>query len=206
MAPRSALSPLVPSRLSCPLPSGGEGSMLCPRIRMGEGAFLQTPPHPSFSADASSRPLPQRGEGTITTAARAASAHRAGRWRTFISRCQTAHVSSFPRRVLAPWLSLFFHTRPEIEGRAERREAHSLRCRAGEARRASGGTRSPRGAPPWRFRPVSALPAPALPPDPVSERPRSQKCLAGKVPDLPSPRLRAAAAGRHSPLRLQDRL
>src|SRR3954465_355588 len=31
-------------------------------------------------------------------------------------------------------------------------------------------------------------------------------CLAGGVPDLPSPRLRAAAAGRHSPLRLQDRL
>jgi len=28
----------------------------------------------------------------------------------------------------------------------------------------------------------------------------------GGVPDLPSPRLRAAAAGRHSPLRLQDRL
>ena len=31
------------------------------------------------------------------------------------------------------------------------------------------------------------------------------KCPVG-VPDLPSPRLRAAAAGRHSPLRLQDRL
>jgi hypothetical protein len=30
--------------------------------------------------------------------------------------------------------------------------------------------------------------------------------MAGGVPDLPSPRLRAAAAGRHSPLRLQDRL
>ena len=53
---------------------------------------------------------------------------------------------------IAGWagLSLLFRTRPETEGRAERREAHSFRCRAGEARRASGRTRSPRGAPPWQ--------------------------------------------------------
>ena len=53
-----ALSPLVPSPLR-----GGEGSMLCPRIRMGEGAFLQTPPHPSFSAQPLQSPFPPEGRG-----------------------------------------------------------------------------------------------------------------------------------------------
>src|SRR4029079_3466051 len=57
------------------------------------------------------------------------------------------------------------------------------------------------------FRPGAALPSPALPPDPLSELLAARSsCLAGGVPDLASPRLRAAAAGRHSPLRLQDRL
>src|SRR3954471_3723492 len=57
------------------------------------------------------------------------------------------------------------------------------------------------------FWPGAALPSPALPPDPYSELLAARSsCLAGGVPDLPSPRLRAAAAGRHSPLRLQDRL
>src|SRR3954462_14686547 len=53
------------------------------------------------------------------------------------------------------------------------------------------------------FRPGAALPSPAFPPDPCSELlAAGSSCLAGGVPDLPSPRLRAAAAGRHSPLRL----
>ena len=53
------------------------------------------------------------------------------------------------------------------------------------------------------FRPGAALPSPALPPDTYSELLAARSsCLAGGVPDLPSPRLRAAAAGRHSPLRL----
>ena len=103
-----------------------------------------------------------------------------------------------------------------IEGRAERRQAHLFCCRAGEARP----IRTRRGAarPMTRdarlsalhrgdFRPGAALPSPALPPDPCSELLAARSsCLAGGVPDLPSPRLRAAAAGRHSPLRLQDRL
>ena len=102
------------------------------------------------------------------------------------------------------------------EGWAERRQAHYVCCRAGEARplRTSAGCgashdagRSPLGAPPWRFSAGAALPSPALPPDPCSELLAARSsCLAGGVPDLPSPRLRAAAAGRHSPLRLQDRL
>src|SRR6476469_8118320 len=51
------------------------------------------------------------------------------------------------------------------------------------------------------FRPGAALPSPAFPPDPCSELLAARSsCLAGGVPDLPSPRLRAAAAGPHSPL------
>ena len=105
---------------------------------------------------------------------------------------------------------------PRMEGWAERRQAHYFVCRVSETRR----VRTQRGAarPMTRdarlsalhrggFRPGAALPSPALPPDPCSELLAARSsCLAGGVPDLPSPRLRAAAAGRHSPLRLRDRL
>src|SRR3979411_1877230 len=50
------------------------------------------------------------------------------------------------------------------------------------------------------FRPGAALPSPALPPDPYSELLAARSsCLAGGVPDLPSPRLIAAAAGPPAP-------
>ena len=94
-----------------------------------------------------------------------------------ISRCQTACVSSFPRRVAAPGFSLFL-SRPPKEGWAERRQAHYFVCRVRETRR----VRTRRGAarPMTRdarlsalhrgdFRPGAALPSPALPPDPCSE-------------------------------------
>src|SRR4030088_2835016 len=59
------------------------------------------------------------------------------------SRCQTAQCSSFPRRVLAPGFVFISSPPTPIEGRAERRQAHSFCCRvcetrlvrAGEARR-----------------------------------------------------------------------
>jgi hypothetical protein len=102
------------------------------------------------------------------------------------------------------------------EGWAERRQAHYLCCRVSETRlirtqrdAARPMTRDARLSALHRgdFRPGAALPSPALPPDPCSELLAARSsCLAGGVPDLPSPRLRAAAAGRHSPLRLQDRL
>jgi hypothetical protein len=112
--------------------------------------------------------------------------------------------------------SLFPFASTPIEGWAERRQAHLFCCRVCETRL----IRTQRGAarPMTRdarlsalhrgdFRPGAALPSPALPPDPCSELLAARSsCLAGGVPDLPSPRLRAAAAGRHSPLRLQDRL
>ena len=145
---------------------------------------------------------------------------RALRWR-----CAARVISSHDvkqRRLLRsrgaflrPGSSSMFASTPN-EGRAERRQAHLFCCRAGEARP----IRTRRGAarPMTRdarlsalhrgdFRPGAALPSPALPPDPCSELLAARSsCLAGGVPDLPSPRLRAAAAGRHSPLRLQDRL
>jgi hypothetical protein len=74
------------------------------------------------------------------------------------SPCQTAQSSSSPPRVAAPGFCFsLFH--PPHEGRAERRKAqYSVVARFGarravpnEARRASSGTRSPLGAPPWRF-------------------------------------------------------
>jgi hypothetical protein len=54
------------------------------------------------------------------------------------------------------------------------------------------------------FRSGAALPSPAFLPDLCSELLAARSlCLAGGVPDLPGPWLRAAAAGRHSPLRLR---
>jgi hypothetical protein len=77
--------------------------------------------------------------------------------------------------------------------------------------------RTPPGAPPWRF---WALRVPRFSvtgtrlgsrfgghPDPSQRAPRSQVVVPdGRGPYLPGQRLRAAAAGRHTSLRLQDRL
>jgi hypothetical protein len=138
---------------------------------------------------------------------------------------------SFPRRIFCVRVRISFAPDPD-EGRAERRQAHgcsgtrrglpSLRPRASYdtrvRRRGRPGACEAPCVPQRRdarlsalrrgdFRPGTALPSPALPPDPCSELLAARSsCLAGGVPDLPSPRLRAAAAGRHSPLRLQDRL
>ena len=180
--------------------------MVDQQIRVGEGALDLMPPHPSFDVDTASPPLPQRGEGT--TAALAASAHRAGRWRILISRCQTAHPSSFPRRVFAPGLPLLFHTRPKTEGRAERREAHIFRCRAGEARRASlRDALAPRRSTVAIFGrgTRAAISGSAAGSD--QHLARAQAMRPGRRgPPTSRAAVRAAAAGRHSPLRLQDRL
>src|SRR4029077_8601975 len=118
--------------------------------------------------------------------------------------------------VAAPGFCPRDRVHPRMEGWAERRQAHYFICRVCETRqvRTQRGTARPmtrdarlsalhRGD----FRPGAALPSPAFPPDPCSELLAARSsCLAGGVPALPSPRLRAAAAGRHSPLCLQDRL
>ena len=76
-----------------------------------------------------------------------------------------------------------------------------------EAWCASCGTRPPLGAPPWRFQsPWAALLEPARR-RPIQRATRGRVVVpGGRHPGLPSRRLRAAAAGRHSPLRFKDRL
>jgi hypothetical protein len=118
--------------------------------------------------------------------------HRMCRAASRASQRRTTQPPSLPQRVCAPgfWLPLFH---PPHEGRAERRKAQYVCCRArdarpstpGEARRASSGTRSPLGAPPWRFS--------------VGGRASISGISSGSVQRAP----RAAAAGRHSPLRLR---
>ena len=131
------------------------------------------------------------------------------------SRCQTAQSSSFPRRVLRPGFVLVIASIPERRGgrSADRRTISFVAFVRRDCPHQRGAarpmTRDARLSALHRggFRPGAALPSPALPPDPCSELLAARSsCLAGGVPDLPSPRLRAAAAGRHSPLRLQDRL
>jgi hypothetical protein len=129
------------------------------------------------------------------------------------SPCQTAQSSSFPRRVAAPGfcLSLFHPPRTRGERSAERRSI-SVVARFGarrsaltEARRASGGTRSPlrrstvaifgRG-PRFHLRHFFRICAAS------SSQPGRSAWRAGSRTSR-GRRLRAAAAGRHSPLRLR---
>ncbi len=95
-----------------------------------------------------------------------------------------------------------------IRGRrsADRRHLFWSRC---EARRApSDRCARPPALRHWRFFGCgSALPSPALPPVIVQRAPRGRVVVpGGRVPHLPSLRLRAAAAGRQTSLHLRDRL
>src|SRR5262249_15660212 len=57
------LSSLVPS------PLAGEGTMVCPRPRMGEGLSRHTNPSPIIARGSTELPSPARGEGTTTATA-----------------------------------------------------------------------------------------------------------------------------------------
>jgi hypothetical protein len=130
-------------------------------------------------------------------------------------------------RIAASGLCLFASLTP-VEGWAERRETfgcsaehpwgvHVTRHARRLARRLAShdAGRSPLGAPPWRF---WALRVPRFPPrrppqltlrqaDRLQRAPRVQVLVpGGRGPYLPGQRLRAATAGRHTSLRLQDRL
>ena len=116
------------------------------------------------------------------------------------------------RALLRPGFAFLFSIHPH-EGRAERRKAQVFCCRAlrratavpSEARRASSGTRSPLGAPPWRFWAGGRASFTGISSGSVERAPRSQVVVpGGRGPEPPgAKRLRAAAAGRHSPLRLR---
>ena len=131
-----------------------------------------------------------------------------------ISRCQTAHAYWFPRRVRARAFALASALTPN-EGWAERRETFGCSGTRGASHNAG---RSPLGAPPWRFwasGPRFRLlrhPPPYngghLPSGSVQRAPRSQVVVpGGRLPGPPEASgYEPPAAGRHSPLRLQDRL
>ena len=111
-------------------------------------------------------------------------------------------------------LSSFHPTRSE--GRAERRKGalfHLSRCRARRPRLARRGARPAgrarlSGAPPWRFSAggrasISGIASGSV--QRCSSQPGRSAWRAGSRTSR-GRRLRAAAAGRHSPLRLRDRL
>jgi len=136
--------------------------------------------------------------------------------RRLFSRCQTAQSSSFPRRVVAPGFLLDVRVHPRSRGgRSADRRTCSVVARVKRDLSAPSGVRRV----PWRGTLASRRSTVAIfgrgprfhlrhcLQDPCSELLAARSsCLAGGVPDLPSPRLRAAAAGRHSPLHRQDRL
>ena len=158
--------------------------------------------------------------------AREVAARAANRWPWSYSRCQTACVSSFPRRVAAPrfvvFLAFAFRFRRRAHGgfsAGGRRDssnsvppmrggwsADSLTLNFGRACDARppipGRPGITLGAPPWRFSdadPRSRLPA--VEPEPAAtSRARPYDWRSGSGP--PCGAVRAASAGRHSWLRL----
>jgi hypothetical protein len=132
--------------------------------------------------------------------------------RNSYSQFQTAQFLRSRGALLRPGFAFsLFH--PPHEGRAERRKARisvvalfgARRAVPSEARRASSGTRSPLGAPPWRFWAGGRASFSGISSGSVQRAPRSQVIVpGGRGPGPPgAKRLRAAAAGRHSPLRLR---
>ena len=143
-------------------------------------------------------------------------ARRVARCDIHVFTCQTALF--VPAARLRPGYS---RDPPPDEGWAERRQTHGVRAKhsVGSAhdaadqalarRLASNNVgRSPLGAPPWRFLGSgSALPSAALPPQRVQRAPRGtgrSAWRAGPVP--PEHAITSRTAGRHTSLRLQDRL
>jgi hypothetical protein len=140
------------------------------------------------------------------------------------SPCQTALLVPAPA-LLRPGFASLLHSPHRGGGRsAERRSGargntrgavHVTRHARRLARRLAShdAGRSPLGAPPWRF---WALRVPRFPPrrppqltlrqaDRLQRAPRVQVLVpGGRGPYLPGQRLRAATAGRHTSLRIQD--
>jgi hypothetical protein len=181
--------------------------------------LIQHPLTPPFNVDTSRRPLPRWGEGAITATARAASAHEAppGRWRTFISRCQTAHISSFPRRVFAPgFVSCLSHPTPKPRGgRSAGRRAlvFSSRLRGATAALATrGASRCDRDGAPRRSTVAifgrgtrAAISGSAAGSDQHLARAQAMR-PGGRDPEPPEPRFAPQPRDATPPLRLQDRL
>ncbi len=174
------------------------------------------PPHPSFSADTSRRPLPEGRGHYYDDRARGLSAQGGPLAYLHLTMSNSTRFFFPAARFCARVLSSLFAPDPETKGRAERREARTglLVTLARRDSRVSGTRRIP-------LRPgrrPSALHRGDF-------RPRNPCChlrQCRRIRSAPCPRpghaawrtgsrtsrtaVRAAAAGRHTPLRLQDRL
>jgi hypothetical protein len=106
-AAQTRLAPLAPS------PLAGEGTMVFPRIRMGEGFLAVTHPSPLIVRGSTEPPSPARGEGTIMRTAL-----------VVLFTLQTA--TSFPPRVFTPGLCIFASPTRSTGGRSEFDESSSL--------------------------------------------------------------------------------
>jgi hypothetical protein len=111
------------------------------------------------------------------------------------------------RRAFCARVSLFLFPSTPNEGRAERRKGAVFllsRCRARrsaltEARRASSGTRSPLGAPPWRFSVGGRASISGISSGFVQRAPRSQVVVpGGRGPEPPGALV--TSRGRRTPL------
>jgi hypothetical protein len=131
-----------------------------------------------------------------------------------VSTCQQRSLLRSRGAFLRPGSLFLCRVRPMRGGRSAETaqyfscRAHGRDGRACEARRASSGTRSPLGAPPWRFSAggrasISGISSGSV--QRCSSQPGRSAWRAGSRTSR-GRRLRAAAAGRHSPPGLQDRL
>src|SRR5262249_16837839 len=186
------------------------GSLAPQAKRSGErggvrGAFAARPPHPILPVATTEPPSPRkRGEGAITTTARAVIVHH------------FKQPVSFPRRVLRPGFAFWLRATPRKGWRsAERRtdacEASVGPALSGQARHLARRLASPYGGrPPPGARTVAilgagaALPVAGIGAGSVTANSHIRVVVPGGGPCLPGRQLRAAAAGRHASLRLQE--
>src|SRR5262245_51766651 len=145
------------------------------------------------------KPAPRRALGRDT---RVLSGRRTeARARSDQARCRIIPIHHVKQRsllrsrgaLLRPGFVFLCSIHPH-EGRAERRKAQVFCCRArdarrstpGEARRASSGTRSPLGAPPWRFWAGGRASFSGIASGSVQRAPRSQVVVpGGRGPEPP---------------------
>jgi len=147
---------------------------------------------PAFETAAS--PPPQAEGGTEIAPRHALGGDPSALPRYSYSPCQTAQSSSFPRRVAAPGFCFFsFPSTPMRGERSAERRKSSVAARFGarrstpsEAWRASSGTRSPLGAPPWRFWAGGRASFSGISSGSVQRTPRSQVLVpGGRGPEPP---------------------
>jgi hypothetical protein len=112
-------APFVPS------PLAGEGTMVCPRTRMGEGLLRQATPHPSSRVAASSS-LSRKGRGRCNTH-RACGPHaRSSYLVTPLSPFQTAHLVPAPA-LLRPGFASLLRSPQSRGGRSAERRSGARR-------------------------------------------------------------------------------